>query len=111
MAFSHRKSGNTHIFELTGSLDIYTSVDFKNLVSSSVIPESKDIIIDLEKLNYIDSSGIGMLIKMMNTLKSQNHNFFLTRMKPSMEKVFKVAGLTTYFEFIAEKEFAEKYPN
>jgi len=109
MEIHHRKSGEMNIFSLTGSLDIYTAVEFKNYFESIVKGEENQVIIDLEKLNYIDSSGIGMLIKMLNYVKSLNGKFYLTNMKPHLEKVFRVAGLSSYFNFIGDKDFAERY--
>ncbi|MDX1957465.1 MAG: STAS domain-containing protein [Leptospiraceae bacterium] len=109
MAFSHRVQTDTIIFQVSGSLDIYTSIDFRNHIESTVNDSFKTIVIDMQTLNYIDSSGIGMLIKVMNTYKASNYEFILTRLKPAMEKVFKVAGLSSYFDFMGEKDFAEKY--
>jgi len=109
MVFSHKVFEDTIIFPVTGSLDIYTSIDFRNYLETNVNQSHKKIIVDMLNLNYIDSSGIGMLIKVLNNFKSANYSFILTRLKPSMEKVFKVAGLSSYFEFLPEKDFVEKY--
>ncbi|EPG73069.1 STAS domain protein [Leptospira fainei serovar Hurstbridge str. BUT 6] len=61
-------------------------------------------------MNYIDSSGIGMLIKQLNYVQELNGKFFIANMKPAIEKVFKVAGLTSYFQTLSELEFTAKYP-
>lgn len=109
MEISHRKSGNSNIFSLAGSLDIYTAVELKNSFESIIKDSENKAIIDLSKVSYIDSSGIGMLIKLMNYVKSLEGEFYLANMKPPLEKVFKVAGLGNYFQFIGEKEFAERF--
>lgn len=109
MDIVHKKIDNVNIFTLTGSLDIYTAVELKQQFEA-IIKDSENIaIIDLSKVSYIDSSGIGMLIKLMNYVKSLEGKFYLANMKPPLEKVFKVAGLGNYFQFIGEKEFAERY--
>ncbi|MCB1143313.1 MAG: STAS domain-containing protein [Leptospiraceae bacterium] len=111
MAFHHRESGNVTVIDLNGTLDIYTATDLKTLIDALSSNGKVNFIINMDKLSYIDSSGIGMLIKLMNQTKEKKGKFFLTKMKPPLEKVFKVAGLSSYFQFIGEKEFAEQYPN
>jgi anti-sigma B factor antagonist len=110
MDINHRKSGSMNIFTLSGSLDIYTAVELKQYFESIVKEKDNEAVIDLEKVSYVDSSGIGMLIKIMNYVKALNGKFYLTNMKPPLEKVFKVAGLSSYFSFIGDRDFAERYP-
>ena len=111
MAFQQRSTGKFTIVDLNGTLDIYTSTDFKVMIDTSIQEGMYNFIINMEKLNYIDSSGIGMLIKMMNQVKEKQGSFKLLKIKPPLEKIFKVAGLISYFEFIGEKEFEEQFSN
>lgn len=109
MEITKRKSGDTIIIELSGSLDIYTAADFKTYLQSNVKTENAKVVVNMEKLNYIDSSGIGMLIKSLNYMKELNGQLQLANLKESLQKIFKVAGLTAYFQFLSDKEYKEKY--
>lgn len=109
MEISKRKSGDTIVIDVSGSLDIYTATDFKTFLQSNVSAENPKIIVNMDKLNYIDSSGIGMLIKSLNYVKEWDGQLQLANLRDSLQKIFKVAGLTAYFQFITEKEFKEKY--
>ncbi len=111
MEIDLKKAGNATIINVSGSLDIYTSLDFKNFIEENIKGngENLHVIVNLEKLNYIDSSGIGMLIKQLNYVHELKGRFSIANMKPAIEKVFKVAGLTSYFETIGEEEFRAKY--
>jgi anti-sigma B factor antagonist len=111
MAFQNRSMGKFKIVDLNGTLDIYTSTDLKVIIETSLQEGMYNFIINMDKLNYIDSSGIGMLIKMMNQVKEKQGVFKLFKMKPPLEKIFKVAGLISYFEFIGEKDFEEQFSN
>ncbi|GBF51006.1 anti-sigma factor antagonist [Leptospira ryugenii] len=112
MEITLKKSSDAHVVSISGSLDIYTSLDFKNFLETN-IPQSGSeplhVVVNLEKLNYIDSSGIGMLIKQLNYVQELKGKFSIANMKPAIEKVFKVAGLTSYFQTINEEEFRSKY--
>ncbi|MCU0823206.1 MAG: STAS domain-containing protein [Leptospira sp.] len=112
MEINLKKKADAHIISISGSLDIYTSLDFKNFLETNLPSSSADgvhVVINLEKLNYIDSSGIGMLIKQLNYVQELKGKFSIANMKPAIEKVFKVAGLTSYFQTISEDEFREKF--
>ncbi|HRG47230.1 MAG: STAS domain-containing protein [Leptospiraceae bacterium] len=109
MEITKRKSGETIVIELSGSLDIYTATDFKTYLQANVNTDHSKVVVNMEKLNYIDSSGIGMLIKSLNYMKELDGQLQLANLKESLQKIFKVAGLTAYFQFITEKEFKEKY--
>ncbi|WP_411823912.1 STAS domain-containing protein [Leptospira sp. 'Mane'] len=112
MEISLKKSADAYIISISGSLDIYTSLDFKNFLEAN-IPQVQSgdlhVVVNLEKLNYIDSSGIGMLIKQLNYVQELKGKFSIANMRPAIEKVFKVAGLTSYFQTIGEEEYREKF--
>jgi anti-sigma B factor antagonist len=110
MEISHRTSKDAIILNLSGSLDIYTSTDYKTYLSDRMKEPQKKIIINMEKLTYIDSSGIGMLIKSMNQVKEEGSEFFIANMKEQLNKLFVVAGLSAYFNFISEKDYNTLYP-
>ncbi len=109
MEISHKKKDEVIIMNMVGSLDIYTSTDFKTYLTDVLSHNPKKIIVNMEKLTYIDSSGIGMLIKSMNQVKESNCEFIIANMKEQLNKLFMVAGLSAYFTFISESEFKEKY--
>ncbi|MCB1158338.1 MAG: STAS domain-containing protein [Leptospiraceae bacterium] len=105
MEIKSRKIGNSFIIELIGSLDIYTAIELRKFIEKNVSDKVKSVVLDMEKLKYIDSSGIGMLIKEMNFIKQKNGNFAIANLKPHIEKVFNVAGLNSYFTILSENEF------
>ncbi len=108
MDINVKKLENRVIIELDGSLDIYTSLDLKAALEEHVNAESFEVIIDMEGLNYIDSSGIGILIKALNYVQGLNGKLSVANLKPVIEKVFKVSGLTSYFEILSSDEFKSR---
>lgn len=109
MEITIHKKDNKIVFDLEGSLDIYTSLDLKSALEDNVKESNIEVCINLDKLNYIDSSGIGILIKTLNYIQSLNGSMCVANLKPSIEKIFKVSGLTTYFEILSEDEFTKRY--
>ena len=103
------KNENRVLIRLDGSLDIYTSLDLKAALEEHVNQDGLEVVIDMEGLNYIDSSGIGILIKALNYVQGYNGKLSVANLKPVIEKVFKVSGLTSYFEILSQEEFKQRY--
>ena len=68
---------NTVIIKLFGDIDIYTSSDLKDAMISQVDFGAKRIIMDMEDVHYIDSSGIGVFIAVLGTFKKVNGKIVL----------------------------------
>lgn len=96
------------IISLAGSLDIYTATEFKNFVESKT-KNAKKVIINMEDLNYIDSSGIGILIRTMKYIKELDIPFIVAQIPEQVNKIFKVAGLLNYFQIMETEDYKKKY--
>jgi anti-sigma B factor antagonist len=63
-----------------GEVDIYTSPELKNQIFALIEERNNDIIIDCESLDYIDSTGLGVLMSIYKKnagkqFKSGNNQF------------------------------------
>ena len=50
------------LIELTGDMDAYTSIQFKAVIEDLIERKEYRLIVDLEKVTWIDSIGAGMLL-------------------------------------------------
>jgi anti-sigma B factor antagonist len=82
-----------------GDLDIVNSKSFKDEVLK-LMEENQEILIDGEKLDYMDSTGLGVLISLYKKSKSTNSRLYLTNLKPNIYKLFDITGLNNVFEII-----------
>ena len=100
----------------------YFSLDSKTVTILSNAPEIKDIIqklieaqkynviINLEKVSYIDSSGIGALISSLSNLKKYQGGLKIINVYASVKKVFELTKLTSFFEiYESEGEALAKF--
>ncbi|MDP3385861.1 MAG: STAS domain-containing protein [Eubacteriales bacterium] len=82
-----------------GDLDIVNSKAFKEEVLK-LMEENQEILIDGEKLDYMDSTGLGVLISLYKKAKSSNSKIYLTNLKPNIYKLFDITGLNNVFEIL-----------
>ncbi|HNU91217.1 MAG TPA: STAS domain-containing protein [Spirochaetota bacterium] len=71
---------------------------------------SKWVILDLSAMNYIDSSGIGSLIKAVNIAKNEKREIILHSIDPAIMNVFRLAYLDKFFSIRTREELAKLFP-
>ncbi len=97
MAFEiHSKVEDNLIIFPVGELDIYQSENFKNEVLSLYEENPKDIVFDFEKLEYIDSTGLGALIFIYKNV-FENNKVKIENVNPNIRKLFTITKLDTMF--------------
>ena len=82
------------IFLITGEINISTSPDLKKHFET--LP-SKKIVIDLEKVNYVDSSGLATLVEILKKSKSQGGQLALAGMSDKVKSLFEITKLDKLF--------------
>lgn len=88
---------NKWIFSPSGEIDIYSSLKFKEEVLENFNSNKTDILIDGEKLEYIDSTGLGALIYILKSLKDNDFKIHLMNIKPNIKKLFDITELDKLF--------------
>jgi len=101
--------GNVKQIEITGKFDIESTEEFESIFNKQVESSPPVIAVEMSKLDYIDSSGIGSLIKSLNHLKNKKGKLVLVGMKPMIQNVFKLAKLDMFFEILSPSDFKAKY--
>jgi len=59
--------------------------------------ENKDIDLDLSKVNYIDSSGVGVLISLLKLQKNKGKSLKISKVSPKVLNVLKLSSLSDVF--------------
>ncbi|MBN1797265.1 MAG: anti-sigma factor antagonist [Spirochaetales bacterium] len=97
MELKVRKYSNTYIIDVNGEMDLYNSYKLKELVLKMIEKKIGQFIINLENVDYIDSSGIGALIYICSTIKKINMKLQITNIHGSVKKVIELTKLMGYF--------------
>ncbi|BDA78423.1 anti-sigma factor antagonist [Leptospira kobayashii] len=102
-------SGKVKTIEISGKFDIESTEEFESIFSKVTESNPGIVAIEMSRLDYIDSSGIGSLIKSLNNLKNKKGKLILIGMKPMIQNVFKLAKLDMFFEILSLGDFQTKY--
>ena len=92
-----RKHTETYIIDVNGEMDLYNSYKLKELVMKMLEKKVEQFVINMENVDYIDSSGIGALIYICSTIKKMNLKLVICNIHGSVKKVIELTKLMGYF--------------
>lgn len=83
---------------LGGELDVSTSDKLKEYLHKLADQEMLDMKINLENLEYIDSTGLGVMIGVLKKLKVVNKEIYIINPRSNVRKIFNITGLDKIFK-------------
>lgn len=91
------RHSSIYILDVVGEMDLYNSFQLKTIVSKMMEKNIKSYIINLENVEYIDSSGIGALIHVYSVLKKAGMRLKIVNVHGSVKRVIELTKLMGYF--------------
>jgi anti-sigma B factor antagonist len=94
------------IVECSGRLVLgEESANLRHLVRDH-LTESKQLVLDLGKVSYIDSSGLGVLVGLYSTAAKVGGGLKLANLNPGLEDILQITKVFTVFEVFERAEDA-----
>jgi anti-sigma B factor antagonist len=97
---------NIYIVELQGELDLFSSNMLKELVMKMIEHKIERFIIDLKKVDTINSAGLGALVYVSSTVKKMNFALAFTNINAAVKKAIELTKLAGYFPIVPTLEEA-----
>ncbi len=111
LTINERTAENVTILDLDGKITIGDgSVQLREAVRKLLEQGHKNLLIDLGKVDYVDSSGIGELVSCYTTTKNQGGQLKLLNLTKKIQDLLSITKLLTVFEtFESESEALASY--
>ena len=106
LQFTLREVGATVILALLGEIEIYNTGAVKGEVKRLIENKKVRLVINMEGVPFIDSTGIGMLLLFQRNLRAAGGALKLTKITPAVEKVFRLTKLMPILEIFDSEEAA-----
>jgi len=101
LQYSQKKDPKVHYLFMEGDLiGDEAGPRLAELVSDSVEEGIKVLVIDLEKVRYISSSGLGLLITLLTKMKNAGGELFLTAPSEHVKKLLIITKLNGIFKVL-----------
>lgn len=92
--------GSTTLVRLRGELDIAGCDLLEEELSRAVVDGANTVIVDLSSLDFLDSSGLRVLLKTDADMREQGVKFAIVRGAPAVHRVFEITRTEERLDFV-----------
>ena len=110
MDIQKRMEGDIAVLSIEGRLDLTSASVLKDMSKQVIESESKKMILNLDKVDFINSSGLGALVSILKDVRSSQGSMKLTNLAPYVKEIFDITQLANIFDiFPDEKQAISSY--
>ncbi|HLH47295.1 MAG TPA: STAS domain-containing protein [Acidimicrobiales bacterium] len=85
------------VLTVKGEVDVYTAPRLREKLVELASQGKHQIVVDLEAVEFLDSTGLGVLVGGLKRLRSNDGDLSLVCTQSRILKVFEITGLTKVF--------------
>jgi anti-sigma B factor antagonist len=94
------------VLAVKGEVDVYTAPRLREKLVELVSQGKHQIVVDLEGVDFLDSTGLGVLVGALKRLRSHGGDLKLVCSHQRILKVFEITGLTKVFSIVGSLDEA-----
>jgi stage II sporulation protein AA (anti-sigma F factor antagonist) len=100
------KVGRNLFVMIDGELDLETSPTFRNLVEEYLNQDQtiKHLILDMQKVPFIDSSGLGAILGRFKRLSQEGGRLSAINVSVQVKKIFELSGLLKIMDIYNDRK-------
>jgi anti-sigma B factor antagonist len=97
LKLDHYSKDGIEVVNVEGEIDIYTAPRLRELLIDLIGQGSYQLVVNLEKVGFLDSTGLGVLVGGLKRVRSHDGSLDLVCTQERILKIFKITGLTKVF--------------
>ena len=102
-----RQEGNASVVTIQGKVNFEVTAQLRDVIRDTVTTlQPKLLVINLESVSFIDSSGLGLLVAARNSVDKNSGKLHLCGLPPQVKKTFDQTNLTNYFSIFTTEQDA-----
>lgn len=94
---------------LEGEVDVYTAPRLKEELTSLIAGGCHFLIVDMEKVAFIDSSGLGVLVSALRRAREKDGAIRIVCTREGVLKIFRITGLDKVFPIFSDAAEAAQF--
>ncbi len=92
-----REVGGRTIVAVGGEIDVYTAPKLRDRITELVADGVYDLVIDMEAVEFLDSTGLGVLVGGLKKVRAHDGSLQLICNQDRLLKIFRITGLAKVF--------------
>ncbi|SDB91749.1 anti-anti-sigma regulatory factor, SpoIIAA [Pelagirhabdus alkalitolerans] len=110
LTYQFTMQGNVLIIRLSGELDHHSAKELKAKWQQEQRDQNPDhILLNLEGLTFMDSSGLGVILGRYREFKQPNHEMVVCQLSPLVRRLFDLSGLYKIMQIEKDENLALVY--
>jgi anti-sigma B factor antagonist len=97
LTVTSRQEGERTVISVSGEIDVYTAPSLRERLNELVAAGHYDLVVDLGGVEFLDSTGLGVLVGGLKRVRSHDGTLRLVCAQEKILKVFRITGLTKVF--------------
>ena len=85
------------IIAVGGEIDVYTAPKLRDKITELVGEGHHDLVIDMEGVDFLDSTGLGVLVGGLKKVRAHDGSMELICSQDRLLKIFRITGLAKVF--------------
>ncbi len=93
-------SNELKVMQPSGRLDVTTAADFRRQVNdiASAVNPPKHLVVDLQEISFMDSSGLGALVSALKSIRNSNGEMVICGANDQVQMLFELTSMTKIFK-------------
>ncbi len=93
-------SNEVKVMQPSGRLDVTTAADFRRQVNdiASAVNPPKQLVVDLQEISFMDSSGLGALVSALKSIRNSNGEMVICGANDQVQMLFELTSMTKIFK-------------
>jgi anti-sigma B factor antagonist len=97
LSMTTRTVGDHTVLDVGGEVDVYTAPRLRERLVELVEQGAKHVVVDLSRVEFLDSTGLGVLVGALKRLRAVNGTLGLVCAHERLLKIFRITALDRVF--------------
>ena len=97
LKLGHYVKDGIEVIDVQGEIDMYTAPRLRELLIDLVSKGSYQLVVNLDKVGFLDSTGLGVLVGGLKRVRAHDGSLDLVCTQQRILKIFRITGLTEVF--------------
>jgi len=107
MQINIRKKGNHTIIDVNGEVNYFNIENFKKTLLHIAEGDTQSVIVNMENIEAIDSSGIGVIISSYKKMQKRDGSFALLNVNQNIMALLTLSTIDKFLEIYSSEEELE----
>jgi anti-sigma B factor antagonist len=94
--------GDLCMLRIDGEVDVYTAPRLKEELVGAIEDGCIHVVVDLEQVGFIDSSGLGVLVSALRRARERDGAVRIVCTRDNILKIFRITGLDKVFPIFGD---------